>query len=295
MRRYLGPVQGRPTNLVTPDSFLWLFRIVWVALAIAVATALDGTMAAAAWWVLVAVAAVALTVTGPLGLTVVRLATSLAAPVAVVAWIDGASTAFGAAITLVALLATFVAASAEVGEAMVQGAAYGDEFRFPLRLPAAMFIPVALMWLVWAAAVLGGTLLVVNERWIVGVVVAGVAAGATWWLGPRFHRLSRRWLVLVPAGVVVHDQVLMAETMLVQRTNIAAARLALAGSEAFDLTGPAGGHALDIAVRDMVQAIFPASAKEPTGRAVHLQSFLVAPSRPGRVLQAMAERKLPVG
>ena len=295
MRRYLGPVQGRPTNLVTPDSFLWLFRIVWVALAIAVATALDGTMAAAAWWVLVAVAAVALTVTGPLGLTVVRLATSLAAPVAVVAWIDGASTAFGAAITLVALLATFVAASAEVGEAMVQGAAYGDEFRFPLRLPAAMFIPVALMWLVWAAAVLGGTLLVVNERWIVGVVVAGVAAAATWWLGPRFHRLSRRWLVLVPAGVVVHDQVLMAETMLVQRTNIAAARLALAGSEAFDLTGPAGGHALDIAVRDMVQAIFPASAKEPTGRAVHLQSFLVAPSRPGRVLQAMAERKLPVG
>jgi hypothetical protein len=295
MRRYLGPVQGRPTNLVTPDSFLWLFRIVWVALAIAVATALDGTMAAAAWWVLVAVAAVALTVTGPLGLTVVRLATSLAAPVAVIAWIDGASTALGAAITLVALLATFVAASAEVGEAMVQGAAYGDEFRFPLRLPAAMFIPVALMWLVWAAAVLGGTLLVVNERWIVGVVVAGVAAAATWWLGPRFHRLSRRWLVLVPAGVVVHDQVLMAETMLVQRTNIAAARLALAGSEAFDLTGPAGGHALDIAVRDMVQAIFPASAKEPTGRAVHLQSFLVAPSRPGRVLQAMAERKLPVG
>jgi hypothetical protein len=295
MRRYLGPVQGRPTNLVTPDSFLWLFRIVWVALAIAVATALDGTMAAAAWWVLVAVAAVALTVTGPLGLTVVRLATSLATPVAVITWNDGASTALGAAITLVALLATFVAASAEVGEAMVQGAAYGDEFRFPLRLPAAMFIPVALMWLVWAAAVLGGTLLVVNERWIVGVVVSGFAAAATWWLGPRFHRLSRRWLVLVPAGVVVHDQVLMAETMLVQRTNIAAARLALAGSEAFDLTGPAGGHALDIAVRDMVQAIFPASAKEPTGRAVHLQSFLVAPSRPGRVLQAMAERKLPVG
>lgn len=295
MRRYLGPVQGHPTNLVTPDSFLWLFRIVWVALAIAVATALDGTMAAAAWWVLVAVAAVALTVTGPLGLTVVRLATSLATPVAVITWIDGASTALGAAITLVALLATFVAASAEVGEAMVQGAAYGDEFRFPLRLPAAMFIPVALMWLVWAAAVLGGTLLVVNERWIVGVVVSGFAAAATWWLGPRFHRLSRRWLVLVPAGVVVHDQVLMAETMLVQRTNIAAARLALAGSEAFDLTGPAGGHALDIAVRDMVQAIFPASAKEPTGRAVHLQSFLVAPSRPGRVLQAMAERKLPVG
>ena len=28
---------------------------------------------------------------------------------------------------------------------------------------------------------------------------------------------------------------------------------------------------------------------------VHMQSFLVAPSRPGRALQAMAERKLPVG
>lgn len=295
MRRYLGPVQGRPTNLITPDSFLWLLRIIWVALAVVMASALDGTIATVAWWALVAVVAVALTVTGPLGLTVVRLATSLAAPAAVLAWIDGASTAWGAASTVVALLATVIAMSAEAGEAMVQGAAYGEEFRFPLRLPAAMFIPVGTMWLVWAAAALGGTLLVANEQWVAGVIVTVLAAVLTWWLGQRFHRLSRRWLVLVPAGVVLHDQVLMAESMLVQRTNIAAARLALAGSEAFDLTGPAGGHALDIALRDMVQAIFPASANEPTGRAVHLQSFLVAPSRPGRVLHAMAERKLPVG
>lgn len=259
------------------------------------AFALQQQVPRVALWVAVAAAAVALTVTGPLGLTVARMATSLAVPAAVLAWLGGASAATGAAAVAVALLVTLVGMSAEVGEAMVQGAAYGEEQRFPLRVPAAMLAPVALSWVLWAAAVLGAVELLAHEVWLVGVAVAAAAAFLSWWLGQRFHRLARRWLVLVPAGVVVHDQVLLAETLMVQRSNVAAAGLALSGSEAFDLTGPAGGHAIDIAARDMVQGIFPASAKEPTGRAVHMQSFLVAPSRPGRALQAMAERKLPVG
>jgi hypothetical protein len=288
-------VHGRSTNLLAPGSFLWLFRLAWIGLAVAMAFALQQQVPRVALWVAVAAAAVALTVTGPLGLTVARMVTSLALPAAVLAWLGGASAATGAAAVAVALLVTLVGMSAEVGEAMVQGAAYGEEQRFPLRVPAAMLAPVALSWVLWAAAVLGAVELLAHEVWLVGVAVAAAAAFLSWWLGQRFHRLARRWLVLVPAGVVVHDQVLLAETLMVQRSNVAAAGLALSGSEAFDLTGPAGGHAIDIAARDMVQGIFPASAKEPTGRAVHMQSFLVAPSRPGRALQAMAERKLPVG
>jgi hypothetical protein len=148
---------------------------------------------------------------------------------------------------------------------------------------------------VWCDAVLGSIVVLVHRAWVPGALLAVLAAALTWWLGQRFHRLSCRWLVLVPAGVVVHDHLLMAETLMVQRSNVAAVHLALAESEAFDLTGPAGGHALDVVARETVQAVFPSSAKEPYGRAVHLQSFLVAPSRPGRALQAMAERRLPVG
>lgn len=288
-------MHGRSTNLLAPGSFLWLFRLAWIGLAVAMAFALQQQVPRVALWVAVAAAAVALTVTGPLGLTVARMVTSLAVPAAALAWLGGASAATGAAAVAVALLVTLVGMSAEVGEAMVQGAAYGEEQRFPLRVPAAMLAPVALSWVLWAAAVLSAVELLAHEVWLVGAPVAAAAAFLSWWLGQRFHRLARRWLVLVPAGVVVHDQMLLAETLMVQRSNVAAAGLALSGSEAFDLTGPAGGHAIDIAARDMVQGIFPASAKEPTGRAVHMQSFLVAPSRPGRALQAMAERKLPVG
>jgi hypothetical protein len=81
---------------------------------------------------------------------------------------------------------------------------------------------------------------------------------------------------------------------MVQRTNVAAGRLALADTEAADLTGPAAGHAIDLATRDMVLVVFPSSREHPKGRAIHVQSFLVAPSRPGRALQAMAAAGLPV-
>jgi hypothetical protein len=101
-------------------------------------------------------------------------------------------------------------------------------------------------------------------------------------------------LVLLPGSVVLHDPVVLGETLMVQRSNVAGARLALADTEAADLTGPAAGHALEIAVREMVLAVFAPTPDQPKGRAIHLQSFLVAPSRPGRALTAMAESKLPM-
>jgi hypothetical protein len=127
-----------------------------------------------------------------------------------------------------------------------------------------------------------------------GVVLALAAAALSWLLGMRFHRLSRRWLVLVPAGLVVHDHMVLGETLMVQRPNVALARLALADTQAADLTGPAAGHAVEVTVREMVLAVLPSTRENPKGKALHVASFLVAPSRPGRALQAMAAAKLPV-
>ena len=39
--RYLGPVPPRPTNLFAPPLFLWLLRILWVALAVVAGFAVD--------------------------------------------------------------------------------------------------------------------------------------------------------------------------------------------------------------------------------------------------------------
>jgi hypothetical protein len=86
----------------------------------------------------------------------------------------------------------------------------------------------------------------------------------------------------------------MGETLMVPKANLEVARLALADTQAADLTGPAAGVALDIAVREMVLAVFAPTRTQPKGRAIHVQSFLVAPSRPGRALQALSAAGLPV-
>jgi hypothetical protein len=284
---------------------MWLLRIVWVVLAVtlgfAIADANRGTdgvaglVAPVTWNLAIGLAVLALIVPSAVSLTLVRMLTPAAVPASVVAWIYGDNAVLGVATVALAVVATLLASSGEIGEAMVQGASYGDEHRFPLRVPAALVPPIGLSWVLWCSSLVGGVVVLTHGAWPLGLLIAALAAALTWFLFRRFHRFSRRWLVIVPAGLVVHDSVMLGETLMVQRTNVAEVRLALADTEAADLTGPAGGHALDVAVHDMVLAVLPATEIDRKGRAIPVQSFLVAPSRPGRALSAMADARLPVG
>lgn len=271
-----------------------MLRLLWVALAVVMGLTVSGGVALSVWFAVVGLSIVCLVAPSTWGLTVLRMVTPAVVPAAALAWVQRDSVVWGAASLALAVLAALLTASGEVGEAMVQGNAYGSEHRFPLRPPAAMLLPMALSWLVWCGAALGGTVLLVREEWLVGAALAVVAVAASWFLGRRFHRFAARWLVLLPGSVVLHDSVVLGETLMVQRGNVAGARLALADTEAADLTGPAAGHALEIAVREMVLAVFAPTPQQPKGRAIHLQSFLVAPTRPGRALTAMADAKLPM-
>jgi hypothetical protein len=285
-------MHGSSANLLSPRTFLTLLRVLWLALAVTMGLALRdaGPIVAVAWWAAVAGAVIALVVPAPAGLTGLRLVSPVVCASAVIALALGAPEGWGVAALCASLAAAAVAFSAETGEAMVQGAAYGQEQRFPLRVPAPVLLPMVITWAVWASALLGAILLLRHHTWLAGVVLALLAAGLTWLLAKRFHRLSRRWLVVVPAGVVLHDHLVLGETMMVQRPNISAAGLALADTQAADLTGPAAGNAVEITVRDTVLAVFPSSKEHPTGRAIHMQSFLVSPTRPGRAIQAITGR-----
>lgn len=283
-------------TLLTPRFFMAALRVLWVATAVAMAVSLQHhhTAARVAWWVVAGGVLVALVARGTAALTAVRMVCPGAAAAAVVAWAAHGDVLPSAAALSAALLATALAFSAESGEAMVQGGAYGNEQRFPLRAPAPLLLPMAVSWLVWCAAVLGAVLAWCASSVVWGIVLTLLAAALSWLLSQRFHRMSRRWLVLVPAGVVVHDAHVLGETLMVQRSNVSLARLALADTEAADLTGPAAGHAVEVTVRDMVLAVLPSTAEHPTGRALHVASFLVCPTRPGRALRAMADAKIPV-
>ena len=290
---------------VAPRSMLWALRTLVVGLAPALAFATDGavdqraavagTVATVAWGAVVAVVLVALMAPSPLGLTVTRTTLPLLVPGAAVALAMGAGPAWGVAALALSLLATLVAFTAETAEAFVQAAAYGDERRLPLRAPAALLVPMVLSWVVWCALALAAALALCAGAWLPGVALSLVAAVLAVPLFTRFHRFSRRWLVLVPAGVVLHDHVVLGETLLLMRPNVALARLAPASTEAADFTGPAAGHAVELTVRDMVLALLAATPANPKGKALHVQSLLVAPSRPGRALRALATAKVPVG
>ncbi len=277
---------------------IWLVAYTMVPFAISSATrdraSLAETVSVNAWLIVAFIVFVALVVCGPISLTIVRMVAPASVAIGVVALAFGAAALPGVLSLAAAAVVTLTAFIAETGEAMVQTAAYGDERRLPLRVPAAMQIPIAVSWLLWLATLLTGVLLLAAGKWVTAIIVLLIAAALTWLTYQRLRPFSIRWLVSVPAGVVVHDPVVLGETLMVMRTNVQHAHLALATTEAADLTGPAAGHALEVMVREMVQITLAATAKNPKGSAIHAQAFLIAPSRPGRALQALADRKVSV-
>ncbi|HEY4332617.1 MAG TPA: hypothetical protein VGM78_08610, partial [Ilumatobacteraceae bacterium] len=121
------------------------------------------------------------------------------------------------------------------------------------------------------------------------------AAAVAYFTGPRFHLLSRRWLVVVPAGVVVHDPMILVENALFRVGDLAAIHLAPSGTEAADLTGGTAGVVVEIVLKQMDDIVKVGTRAQPNGVALHVLSVLVSPTRPGQSLRAAAARKLPVG
>jgi hypothetical protein len=301
----LSPVPGRLTTQRIERFVPWLLRGVWVVVVLVAIPALDAAcegrpdsvhdvarIVGGALW-LVGVAAMA--IPAVVSLTATRLVVPLAVPASVVSAFGGAGAGLAAGFVAAALAATFLAASAALGRAFVQASAYGDEDRHLLRPPLAYIAAAALTWIVWAGAVLAGPLLLADRRWILGAIVCAIAVGGGAWGWRRWHRLSRRWFVLVPTGVVVHDHVVLGETLMIRRNEVAALRLAPAATEALDLTGPATGHAVEVVTRNPTTVILAATPKTPRGTVMHFTACLVSPTRPGQVLTAARQRRLPVG
>jgi hypothetical protein len=288
------------SRLLPALTGLWGPRIFWIAVGVggawSIGDALDGRSTAVhttvmiGAWLVWGIGVVALVVPSTLGLTVMRMISALSCGTAALSWIAGAAPIRGAVFVAGALVCGFLIGGADFGQQCVQASAYGDEQRFLLRPPAAFLPPIALAGLVWMVAVLAVPLLLACGRWITGIPAAIVAALLTMLLLPRFTSLAQRWLVFVPAGIVVHDQVVLGETLMVPRAEFLDIALALAGTEAADFTGPAAGHAVEIRLRSMGNALLAPTKTAPRGVALHMQSFIVAPTRPGLVLKASRNR-----
>jgi hypothetical protein len=173
----------------------------------------------------------------------------------------------------------------------VQGSAYGDETRFPLRPPGPLVVgPLPVGWAVVVAAIISGPLLLAARSFVAGAVLTAFGMALVWLFARRCHRLARRFVVLVPAGIVVHDHLVLSDTSMFRKSDVARVRLALDQTEAADLTGKALGNAVEIVLKDFDTVVLAGTPKKPGGTALHVLSVLVSPSRPGRMLTEAARR-----
>jgi hypothetical protein len=106
------------------------------------------------------------------------------------------------------------------------------------------------------------------------------------------HRLSRRWLVFVPAGFVVHDHLALAEPTLFPRNLVTGIGVARRDTAATDLTVGALGVALEVRLSEPTSVV--PTRRDGSIEALDLVAFLVAPSRPGAALVEARRRRISV-
>ncbi len=281
----------------------WPARLTWLAAALlsvpALRGALQGHSEAVRWvaatelWVLWTVALVATLVPRSVSLTVYRTIAPLSLVAAVWAAFDTSATTAALAVAGSAA-ATVVACSRVTTDAFVDGSSYGSEQRFGLRTPLFLLIgPVPLAWLVTVVG-LAGPLLLAAQQWVAGAVVTVFGLGVARYSTRSLHALARRWVVFVPAGVVLHDPLVLADAILLPRRQIVALGPALADTTATDLTDGAPGLVLEAQLADAVE-LGLREGRHAAAEPVTTDRLLFSPLRPGALLDAAANRRVPVG
>lgn len=283
----------------------WVLRGLWVALPFvagpALAAGLHGylvpqrSIASVLLWLGWAIGVGCTFVAHPATLTGLRVLTP-AAPLAVVLAVarDGASP-FTVAALVWSLVTAASALSAAVAARWVNGPAYPNERRLPLRIPGPLvFGGLPLTWALTVAGIASGPLLLAARSWVVGAValIAGVPTAVV--AIRSTHILARRWAVFVPAGLVLHDPLALMEPVLFPRQAVVGLGPAPVDTVALDLSQRSLGLALELELNEP----FALNLMKPgnrLGEPIEVSSLLFSPARPGVVLEEAATRRLGTG
>ena len=263
----------------------------WVALALSSPwqTIADDASRSVAWvvltwgWFLWTGVGASLLVPSPISLTIMRTVLPLSVVVSVVA-----SQPLAVFCSVVALI---VCTSPVFVDAMVQGGAYGDETRFALRTPLPYVVPAVIAWLLYTAALIGGSLFLAARQYIFGAVLVAIGILLSRTIPRRLHRLARRWLVLVPVGIVVHDHLVLHETIMAHSRKILSVTRTSDVGEAADLTGGVVGDRITIALTEADKVVLSSITAKALGttEALHVKMFCIAPRRLNAALSAITQ------
>jgi hypothetical protein len=297
-RRHGVGAAGRSVDRILP----WVVRLVWVGLPFTagpvLAAALDDAsrpvqlVGASGLWAGWAVGVAATFVALPVSLTALRVL----APAALVATVLAAA---GGHASALALAWTGAAAGwifhPDWGARCVNGPAYPNERRFLLRCPGPLlFGPLAVAWAATVTGLAAGPLLLAARRWVWGAVLTLVGVPLAALLLRGMHDLSRRWAVMVPAGLVLHDPMTVVDPVLFRRQSVTRLGPALEGTDALDLTQKSPGLALELALDEEAQLalVRPGHKLGPTTKA---RRILFTPTQPGALLDEAGHRRFPIG
>ncbi len=210
----------------------WALRALWISLPVTAGSAFADAMApwadaprlvaTALLWAAWTAVVFATLVPRPWSLTVTRLVTPIALGAAMAALLTGrASTLAGWAAIAILAIAVGLGTRGEFARTCAQGAAYGDEERFPLKVPPGValgIVPLALV--VVASAVVVAPILLAGERWALGIALLVLTSPLAFVTIRLVHQLSMRWVVLVPAGLVIADPLTLTDPVLFPRPHI---------------------------------------------------------------------------
>lgn len=283
----------------------WPARTTWALLPLAVGpalgAALDGSSRAVALtgavlaWGTWAKVLVAVLIPRTVTLTALRISAPLGLAVAIWAALAGPRDAVDVVAVAWAAITAVVAFAPTTGDSFVNGSSYGDERRMPLRVPGALLLgPLPVAWAAAVVAPVGAPLLLAARQWVAGAALAVVGVPIAAVAIRALHGLARRWVVFVPAGLVLHDLNAMVDPVLFPRSSIRRLGPAPAdGDGAVDLTQRALGLALEL---ELVEATEIAPRRTDGRVEVEpVQRLLFTPTRPGALLAEAARRRIPVG
>ena len=253
-------------------------------------------LAAAFLWLAWGAGVVALLAPRPAGLTLVRIVAPAFAVLAIVAAVsDDASTLVAGGAIAGTLAASALVADPSFALACANGIVYGDERRYPLRTPPALYLaPLPLARVAAAAGPVAGPLLLANGNIAWGFAALAVGVPLAIAAIRLLHVLARRWFVLVPAGVVLVDPMTLADPVLVVRRQLRALAPAPAtepvAEGATDLRLGATLGTLALALDGAVDVVLRGRARKPD-ETVQPSALVVAVTARDDLLLASAARR----
>ncbi len=278
----------------------WLVRVLWAALPFtagpALAAALDGAsgpvrlVASAGLWLGWSAGMVATFAPHPVALTALRFVAPAVVASAVLAALGGHGSPLALAWATVTCAWAF---APTVGAACVNGPAYPNERRYLLRPPGPLLKgPLPLAWAVTVAGIAAGPLLLAARRWVIGGLLLVVGWPLAVLLLKSLHNLSRRWAVFVPAGLVLHDPLVLFDPLLFPRQDIASVRPAARRDPAYvDLSQRAPGLAVEMDLHEPATVTLLKPGRRE-GQPVQTSRLRFTPTRPGAVIDEAHRRRI---